>query len=52
MIDEADVLIRLHPKGDQLVAQKTLCDTGLCTDEEVPFGRLGSRSSGRLSSAT
>jgi Pyruvate/2-oxoacid:ferredoxin oxidoreductase gamma subunit len=41
MIDEADILIRLHPKGDQLVAQKTLCDTGLCTDEEVPFGRLG-----------
>jgi Pyruvate/2-oxoacid:ferredoxin oxidoreductase gamma subunit len=41
MIDEADILIRLHEKGDQLVAQKTICDTGLCTDEEVPFGMMG-----------
>ena len=41
MIDEADLLIRLHGKGDQLVAQKTICDTGLCTDEEVPFGMMG-----------
>jgi Pyruvate/2-oxoacid:ferredoxin oxidoreductase gamma subunit len=41
MIDEADILLRLHQKGDQLIAQKTLCDTGLCTDEEVPFGMMG-----------
>ncbi len=41
MIDEADILVRLHAKGDQLIAQKTICDTGLCTDEEVPFGRIG-----------
>ena len=41
MIEEADVLVRLHEKGDQLVAQKTICDTGLCTDEEVPFGMIG-----------
>ena len=41
MIDEADILIRLHAKGDQLIAQKVLCDTGLCTDEEVPFGMMG-----------
>ena len=41
MIDEADILIRLHAKGEQLVAQKTICETGLCTDEEVPFGRMG-----------
>jgi len=41
MIDEADILVRLHPKGDQLIAQKTICDTGLCTDEEVPFGMMG-----------
>src|SRR4030066_2014209 len=41
MIDEADILVRLHGKGDQLIAQKTICDTGLCTDEEVPFGRMG-----------
>ena len=41
MIDEADILIRLHAKGDSLVAQKTICETGLCTDEEVPFGTMG-----------
>jgi len=41
LADETDILIRLHGKGDQLVAQKTLCDTGLCTDEEVPFGMMG-----------
>jgi len=41
MIDEADILLRLHEKGDQLIAQKTICDTGLCTDEEVRFGMLG-----------
>jgi Pyruvate/2-oxoacid:ferredoxin oxidoreductase gamma subunit len=41
MIEEADILVRLHEKGDQLVAQKTICDTGLCTDEEVPFGMMG-----------
>ncbi len=41
MIEEADILVRLHGKGDQLVAQKTICDTGLCTDEEVPFGMMG-----------
>ena len=41
MIDEADILVRLHAKGDQLIAQKTICDTGLCTDEEIPFGMMG-----------
>jgi len=41
LIDKPDVLVRLHQKGDQLVAQKTICDTGLCTDEEVPFGMMG-----------
>jgi Pyruvate/2-oxoacid:ferredoxin oxidoreductase gamma subunit len=41
MIDQADILVRLHEKGDQLIAQKTICDTGLCTDEEVPFGTMG-----------
>ena len=41
MIEEADILVRLHGKGDQLIAQKTICDTGLCTDEEVPFGMMG-----------
>jgi Pyruvate/2-oxoacid:ferredoxin oxidoreductase gamma subunit len=41
MIDEADILIRLHAKADSLVAQKTVCETGLCMDEEVPFGMMG-----------
>ena len=48
MIDEADILIRLHAKGDQLIAQKTICDTGLCTDEEVPFGRMGIEKFGQM----
>jgi Pyruvate/2-oxoacid:ferredoxin oxidoreductase gamma subunit len=41
VIDEADILVRLHPKGEELIARKTVCETGLCTDEEVPFGRMG-----------
>ncbi|NWG04320.1 MAG: 2-oxoacid:acceptor oxidoreductase family protein [Syntrophaceae bacterium] len=48
MIEEADILIRLHEKGDQLVAQKTICDTGLCTDEEVPFGKIGMEKFGQV----
>jgi len=47
MIDEADILVRLHARGDQLIAQKTICDTGLCTDEEVPFGMMGIEKFGR-----
>ncbi len=47
IIDEADILVRLHQKGDQLTAQKTLCDTGLCTDEEIPFGAMGIERFGR-----
>lgn len=41
MIEQADILLRLHAKADQLIAQKTICDTGLCTDEEIPFGMMG-----------
>jgi len=41
VIDEADILVRLHEKGDQFIAEKTICDTGLCTDEEVPLGMMG-----------
>src|SRR5512139_3341311 len=48
MIDEADILIRLHAKGDQLIAQKTICDTGLCTDEEIPFGKIGIEKFGQV----
>ena len=48
MIDEADILLRLHQKGDQLIAQKTLCDTGLCTDEEIPFGLIGIEKFGQV----
>ncbi len=47
MIEEADILVRLHEKGDQLVAQKTICDTGLCTDEEIPFSTMGIEKFGR-----
>jgi Pyruvate/2-oxoacid:ferredoxin oxidoreductase gamma subunit len=40
MIDEADILIRLHAKGDQLVAQKRSAHGSLYR-EEVPFGMMG-----------
>ena len=48
MIDEADILVRLHEKGDQLIAEKTICDTGLCTDEQVPFGKIGIEKFGQM----
>src|SRR4030042_444476 len=47
MPEETDILIRLHAKGDQILAQKTICDTGLCTDEEIPFGMMGVERFGR-----
>ncbi|MCL0082691.1 hypothetical protein M1O14_03155 [Dehalococcoidia bacterium] len=29
------------------LARKTVCQTGLCTDEEIPFGKLGEEKFGR-----
>jgi len=41
VIQEADILLKLSNKADGFRAEKTVCQTGLCTDEEIPFGRLG-----------
>ena len=41
VVQEADILLKLSDKADGLRAEKTVCETGLCTDEEIPFGKLG-----------
>ena len=41
VIHEADILLKLSDKAEGLRAEKTVCDTGLCTDEEIDFGKLG-----------
>ena len=41
VVDQADILLKLSDKADGFRAEKTVCQTGLCTDEEIPFGKLG-----------
>jgi Pyruvate/2-oxoacid:ferredoxin oxidoreductase gamma subunit len=41
VVEEADLLLKISDKGDGFRAEKTVCETGLCTDEEIPFGKLG-----------
>jgi len=47
VIDEADILLKLSDKADGLRAEKTVCQTGLCTDEEIPFTELGIENFGK-----
>ena len=47
VIGDADVLLKLSDKAGGLRAEKTVCETGLCTDEEIPFDRLGVEKFGR-----
>ncbi len=47
VVDEADILIKLSDKAGGFLARKTVCQTGLCTDEEIPFGKLGEEKFGR-----
>lgn len=47
VIQEADILLKLSDKAEGLRAEKTVCQTGLCTDEEIPFGKLGIEKFGR-----
>ena len=47
VIGEADVLLKLSDKAGGLRAEKTVCETGLCTDEEIPFSKLGTERFGR-----
>ena len=46
-IQEADILLKLSDKADGLRAERTVCQTGLCTDEEIPFSKLGIEEFGR-----
>ena len=39
VVEDADILLKL--------SNKTVCQTGLCTDEEIPFGKLGIEQFGR-----
>jgi Pyruvate/2-oxoacid:ferredoxin oxidoreductase gamma subunit len=41
VVDQADILLKLSSKGNGFRAEKTVCDIGLCTDEEIPFSELG-----------
>jgi Pyruvate/2-oxoacid:ferredoxin oxidoreductase gamma subunit len=41
VVQEADILLKLSAKAEGLRAERTVCQTGLCTDEEIPFGKLG-----------
>lgn len=41
VIQEADIMLKLANKAQGLVATKTVCETGLCTDEEIPFSQWG-----------
>jgi Pyruvate/2-oxoacid:ferredoxin oxidoreductase gamma subunit len=47
VIQEADILLKLSNKAEGLHARKTVCETGLCTDEEISFGKLGLEKFGR-----
>lgn len=41
VVQEADILLKLSDKADGLHAEKTVCQTGLCTGEEIDFEKLG-----------
>ena len=47
VVQEADILLKLSDKAGGLRAEKTVCETGLCTDEEIPFDKLGIEKFGR-----
>ncbi|MDP2952530.1 MAG: 2-oxoacid:acceptor oxidoreductase family protein, partial [Chloroflexota bacterium] len=41
VVHEADILLLLSDKAEGLSAKKVVCETGLCSDEEIPFSKLG-----------
>jgi Pyruvate/2-oxoacid:ferredoxin oxidoreductase gamma subunit len=47
VVENADILLKLSNKVEGLHAEKTVCQTGICTDEEIPFGKLGIEQFGR-----
>ncbi len=47
LIDDADILLKLSDKAGGFAAEKTVCQTGLCSDEQIPFERLGEEEFGK-----
>lgn len=47
VIEEADILLKLSDKAEGLHARKTVGQTGLHIDEEIPFDKLGIEKFGR-----
>ncbi|MBT3362851.1 MAG: 2-oxoacid:acceptor oxidoreductase family protein [Chloroflexi bacterium] len=45
--NDADILLKLSDKGDGFASEKTVCQTGLCTDEQIPFEQLGEERFGK-----
>ncbi|MBI2848578.1 MAG: 2-oxoacid:acceptor oxidoreductase family protein [Chloroflexi bacterium] len=41
VVEEADILLQLSNIARGIKAKKTVCETGLCTEEEIPFGQWG-----------
>ena len=47
VVEQADILLKLSDKAKGLRAEKTVCQIGLCTDEEIPFTELGIENFGK-----
>jgi len=47
VVQEADILLKFSDKAEGLRAEKIVCQTGLCTDEEIAFDRLGIKEFGK-----
>ena len=37
LIEEADIFLKLAENGDDIIAEKIICQKGLCDGEEIPF---------------
>lgn len=46
VILDADILLELSHKAGEMYARKTVCETGLCSDEKIPFWELGTEQFG------
>ncbi len=47
VVEQADILLKLSDKAKGLRAEKTVCQIGLCTDEEIPYTELGIENFGK-----
>ncbi|MEK6976828.1 MAG: 2-oxoacid:acceptor oxidoreductase family protein [Candidatus Hydrothermarchaeota archaeon] len=46
MVEVADIMLMLSKKEDNVCARKIVCESGLCTDEQVPFSEFGAEKFG------